>query len=226
MGRSVPAESRALFFFSCMLLALAGCSGGSPAPSTSGGAAEREAYLTQLDSILESAKDDGASQAQIDLLSSTRALGYMPFDVAHQALMNFAACLADHGVKFRELDASGPADFPRLEYIVSVYDAQGDTWRHTCDTQEYLKVDTAYQTQPRAIDARRQMLDLHRDEVLACLRDAGRPLPDDATPDEITQELYYAFFGFYPGSGDSAPSGFEGTDCLTPTGISWSDLDS
>jgi hypothetical protein len=189
-------------------------------------AAETQAaYLIQLDTAIENAIEDGASQEQLNLLESTRDDGYLSPSTMHEALMNYASCVGEHGLEFQEVGTSGPPEFPWFDAITGVANADEQEWMDRCDSMELSEVNGLYQTQPGYVQARKDIISTHREEILACLDSAGRPLSADATVEEITHEVFYAQFGRYIDAPREPAADFEPVDCISLTGFTFNDLE-
>ena len=114
----------------------------------------------------------------------------MPFEVVRDAYDRMFACFDASGVPY-----SGPrtyvddTGFPMITYVT--YDVAGmsedemSRVTRACVTRESEFIEQLYQSQPSYIEAADRAWDQALPQILACLRDNGVVIDDDATRSEV-----------------------------------------
>lgn len=181
-------------------------------------------YRALVDSVIEDALAAGASDLQVEALENARAAGEMTRDEATESLHRFFDCLDSVGIGYIDRGPSGSGDYPRLEYLVEADEAH-DALAADCYRLEYDFVDTVYQLQPQVGDMIDTRIAEGREELSACLADAGIDVAADATVEELTDALWLAWLGIDRKDPDAlVDPNFEGVDCASAIGLSISDL--
>lgn len=168
-------------------LSLAACS--SPATSGSG------PIDPGLAALISEAKAGGASEAQLATLRSYVPGSPVPFDVLRAAYDRTFACLDNAGVPYGEVSTYvDGAGYSRITY--GIYEAPGLTDEQTqriaaeCQFGESIYVDQLYIEQPGYVEAADRAFAAARPSILACLRDNGVDIDDDATRSELVSATF------------------------------------
>lgn len=165
---------------SLVTLGIAAC-GPETAPSTS----IDPAFALLMDQYIGEARASGASEAQLAALTDARATGDISYEVLNAAIEETFACFNEAGVRYRQ-DTDNTQALPLIVYEFAS-PIEGNPVADACIDKNSFFVESAYQNQPRwraVLDGR---IEANRGEILACLRERGIEIDDDATPAEITE---------------------------------------
>lgn len=181
-------------------------------------------YIDLLDNSLEQAALEGASDQQIALLESTRELGYLPYDKALEALLNYGECAEDNGLEFEVGVPSGPPMMPQLQYTTTVPHGMGESVMDMCDLTHFSRINSTYQLQPQMAQLRLEYALSKADLLRECVIEAGRPLEANATIDEIRDEVFFVWQGSYFGEVPDYDAISQPVDCAGAAGLDLNDL--
>jgi hypothetical protein len=150
-----------------------GCSSPTPHPTAAPG---------PFQVVVETAREGGASSSQLELLLAADAAGEVTFEQLRAAVDATFACLDSAGIQHSENVTQGP--LPQLTYSFASADGSSAV-ADSCINSHSMYVEWAYQTQPSAQELVDAAFDKKRDEIVACLRQMGIEIDDDASVDEI-----------------------------------------
>lgn len=183
---------------------VSGCAGSPASPEDT--LAQRTA---SLDRVLSAAKAGGASAEQRRVLES----GVVNFGTYQAAVGRTVACAQAAGIPVDGPSISQHLGFPTLVYGFGVSSPGRSQSETEALADECQRVNSAFLEQyytngPDAVAAQVDLLQKYRPSVLACLRDNGRTLPEDASSATILNAL------------DRLLGGHDGNsvDCYSKTG--------
>ncbi len=192
------------------LIAVAGCA--SPQPSFSGPLDQESPFAERAQRAVDEARAAGASDAQLAILQAAVDTGEITFADAKGAVLAFVDCVNGAGGSAQYvLDDHGAFLLPT--YSVYVGD-DGDPDLGVpgeCERREDFWVNLLYQTQPSAVEAGNADFDKKSPALIACLRDNGVAIEDDASRDELQR----AGIDLLVSSSDSG----DVVDCFAKAGI-------
>jgi len=163
--------------------ALAGCSGGTgrASPSASPTTLAGSSFTEQL-RIAQKSGDSG--EVQIAALKAAAARGSMSYEDLDALINDTIACFESSGVDYRRIaDQEVAPGLMMPGYQIGEPIAVGDK----CVAKHSGYAELAYQQQPSAIAAKEAKFEAARPKVLACLREHGVVIDEDATADEVKQ---------------------------------------
>lgn len=180
-------------------------------PSTT--AAEEVMPLDQW--LRQAREDDRVSDAQLTALELSASSGYMTYEQIDALLEDTATCMTDAGVRFDR----GPDDELAPGIVMPSY-THGDPLdlADACLFEHSHYAWGAYQTQPRHREAHDAALTQRLPEVMACLRDRGADIPDDATLDEVRATDLQVFIDYIESSEENDQVGEPMGPCISPPG--------
>ena len=196
-----------------LALLAGGCSGNPSSPPTQ--AAETVEFFEQA---LTQARAGGASEAQVLILERALAAGEVTLADSRAAADALMACAQDAGFSVSPTSIDNSTGIETITFYLTnpggLSQDQADAVAWDCETKHRRWVETAYQNQPNATSAFFDLIERHRVEIVACLREQGSSVADDATPDELISETLRT-------STEAIESGeLNVSDCLYQSGIS------
>ena len=202
-------------------LGAAACSAAGDAPADGDSA-------TTLEQIYDRAAEADASPAQLAVLERAVATQQVTFDDVSAAVDALAACVEAAGFALTRDDRVAASGLREVSYAVTGGDPaapdEGQRILDSCRLQHSEFVEEAYLSQPSSV----ALLDAHiaevRPEIVACLRDAGREVDDEATFSELIAMSGEVLTGLTAEQREAATSEdgvvevFEpaGPDCMAP----------
>ncbi len=194
----------------CVLPTIAGCSAENTSEDSA--SSEQKPYSERVQSYLEEATSEGASETQIDELREALATGEVPYETMRGATQRAVDCMSNAGLDASIADVTQASGLEVPMYRASHgEEIDPDTgWEmiRACETSETYWLSAAYQQQPSAREQLSQYVRSKETELRECLQDNGVEADDDADGWELA-ELALEF--------SSAPEG--GFDCLSTVGI-------
>lgn len=207
------------------VLVLAACSSTgpgestTPSPSPSFGATVVGAPETPLESILRLAKENGAAPGQIAILEVAAQSDVVTFDQLRAAVDETFRCLDAADIEYIQDPVDVTLPLPVITYRIGVPTPESDRLSDECVYAHSFFVESAYLNQPAALSANEAQFTNARPHFIECLNDAGYPVDDSATNDELKNLIVLALTGSGIGSADDPPPGFVPVDCLSGTGV-------
>lgn len=199
------------------LVAISACAEDQPAPAT-----PDAAFAALAASVRHDALEASASAEHLRAIDDAAQHGVVAPEAMRQALLAYGECLTDAGWEFTLDPATqGPPEFPTFAYT-STGPANGDaTVMDTCWGVHAGALDTLYQNQPGLHQAADRIIEAHRADILACLREADIDIDDGATLDELKKAVALAFAGVDPDQPETPVEGWKHASCtgfggLTP----------
>lgn len=181
-------RARGLALAAVAILCLGGCtdevSGDVPDTSPTG-----PTFEALIQSALDDAAASGVDPSQVAALEAAKAVGEVTVEAFADAQRRSFECMESAGLTVEEI-----ADAPRdgLPYLAAVIDAPVDMPDATklqlvddCMLRFSKLLETVYVQQPSSLNAYFDRIDDHREELIACLRERGATLDDDASIDEL-----------------------------------------
>ena len=132
--------------------------------------------------ILESAREEGASATQLEILARSNATGAVSLADLKAATDATFECFADAGIDYASQTSEGPN--PEISYQFSAPEG-GSSIADECISRNSMFVEWAYQTQPSVQELVDAAFNNKRDQIMTCLRGMGIEIDDDANVDEI-----------------------------------------
>lgn len=148
-----------------------------------------EAFTAFAAPILDDARAEGASDAQIALIERAIAEGEVTPALALEAIDNAFACLADAGSEGTLNPVEPGVELPEISYYYSAPPGVSEDLLDSCLTENSMWVEMMYQVQPKAIAVIDAKFEENREYLIECLRGFGRVIDDDAPVDEIKHAL-------------------------------------
>lgn len=171
-----------------VLATASGCTAPSPESTDEISAEMLASYVELRDDAIEY----GASPEQVATLDAAIDSGTRVSFEQYKAAKNLEiGCIEGLGFDIVELRETRRAGWVEIEYMYGGFStsAEGtallDDADH-CMNRHALFIELAYQT-PRSIEEREALREAHRDELVACLREDGVYVADDATWGELVR---------------------------------------
>lgn len=145
---------------------------------------EMTPFDTEIDGVIESAREGGAGDRQLELLNEAKRQGEVTFQLARDATESTLECFQQSGLEASYMETTD-AGIPYPEYMVK---AQGDNQtalRDQCETQHYFWVSMLYQTQTANREQTIAYIERQYDALATCIHDAGHDTDPDATAVEL-----------------------------------------
>ena len=165
---------------SAVVLGACGSAGGSDPDRKA--SQDRAAQLRELAS---QARQAGADQTQIALLEG----GEITFEQYQAAMHRWTACVRQAGVDVIDNGIDDSRGFPLLDIGISASspgrtDTQTQAVVDDCEKRYSKWVNYAYQTSGASVEAKDKLFQERRPAYIACLRQHGAHVDDDATRQE------------------------------------------
>lgn len=165
-----------------MILAACNAHGGPALPTDS-------PYSSDYAQILDLARMKGASDEQIAQIDEYIDGREIPYSVVQEAFTRTDACLEAAGLESAINVSEVYPGYYSSDFMFRSKDGvtdEGDQDVGTaCQDREVTYIGLLYDNQPGWIAARDAAFEARRPELLACLRDHGVAIEDDATYDEM-----------------------------------------
>jgi hypothetical protein len=166
---------------SLVVVALGSGCASVPEPSPSG---YEVTFITYIDYLIESATEQGASSTQLDILRKTRDIRDITFEDLDRATQDTFAYFESAGIEYSRSVSEG------LNATITYSFASPDGDSRVADScilkySEFIERD--WTSRPAAFEPKNAYIITHRDELVACLRERGADIDDDATADELRQ---------------------------------------
>ncbi len=170
---------------------VAGCSS-EPSPADSPPAS----FDGLIEAALDDARTSGADQSQIEALEVARAEGGVTAENYKAAQRRTLECMSESGATVTDIIETEQATLPVLDASVQAGAGMADdellTLMDHCEVLYSAALKGVYFQQPSSLDEWFGRVEAHRSELLACLREHGATIPDDAPMDElfrVTEEV-------------------------------------
>lgn len=142
--------------------------------------------VTSFSEQLYWAESEGfASEKQLEALRAAEAAGEMSYAELEELLQDSFACIEDSSaggyVRLSDLERAPGVYEPNYALRPPVEAADA------CVREHSLYAEFAYQNQPIMAEAWDRAIEEARPQILACLREGGVQIDDDATTDELFQ---------------------------------------
>ena len=163
---------------------LAGCGAGSPEDD---GAAP--AFAEELAAAIEEAREGGASQAQIDILTRASAAGSIDLEDARATARAAVSCMVESGLVAEYDERTTNAGLVQPGYRAQIDDERPDleTTIDDCDRQEFSWVNKLYQLQPSSIEMTDAYFEKQAPLFLACLTEHGADVDESTSKRELLE---------------------------------------
>lgn len=174
---------------------------------------------TPLESILRLARENGAGPDQIALLSRAVERGEIPFEDVRAAVDATYACLDRSGIGHIEEPRDPNRPFAPIVFSVEVADAAMEALADGCVFGESYWIQSAYEQQPAATEARDVEFEQARPVIIQCLVDHGIDADSSMTNSELKELLIYSETGIDRTGDGIAPASWEPMGCMEAAGI-------
>ncbi len=208
--RGVNAASL-LAFLAAACVSLIACS--SPATSPSN---EIDSVTAgRLSNLVSEATAGGASEEQLATLQAYVPGSAVTFEDLRAAYDRTFACLDNSGIPYSGVATYvDDAGYERITYnyttAPSLTDEQSQRIADECQVSESLYVSILYDLQPGYVEAADRAFEEARPSIVACLRDNGVPIDDEAT----RSELVNATITLISPAGSDPAQPATGPDCM------------
>jgi hypothetical protein len=197
-----------------LALVIAGCASVATSPTA---AVFEGSFEYWIQTAIRSATSGHASDEQIAILNEAANSGELSPALEEQATQNFFGCLDLNGIEYAAqtpVETNGVTEFPFVVYGTDTSIAE------SCREAELTYVELAYHMQPTAYAAREAEQARNKPILIACLREHGTTIDDDATVSDVQDALNILFYGADPAeTNGEIVDGYVPVDCLQLTGI-------
>ena len=164
-----------------------------------------------VESALERASEQGASDAQLRDLRAAQDQGELTFPELEEAVGRSLSCMRSADIPVIDATVDESAGYPRLDYAYGASSEgrsaeQTDALAQECLRTHSLYVETIYTSSPQVREARDVQLDQVREELVSCLEEAGLDVMADAEPWVLRRQATDLLID-------------DGTDCLVAAGL-------
>lgn len=165
---------------------LVGCgSAGEPKPTD-------EQQIGGPESVLEEAEAGGASQDQLEVISTGPEITFTDYE---QAVSRSVSCMKDAGIDVIGSDVRDYRGFPEIRYSFAAA-SEGRSDEETrevadaCMNTHSRWIEMLYQTSPSSIEAVEARFAPYREALVGCLEEQGAELEGDLIRDELVTLSY------------------------------------
>lgn len=170
-------------FVPCLAIVLAGC---AVADEPSASPADGD-FAALAASVLEDARADGASAAQIRIIEESLDSGEVSFEAVQGAVHATFACFDAAGVRYEEL---APAVTNGILFPSYTFEGEDNSAiADECIQANSNFVEMLYMRQPVAVEAANDAFEAGMPVLIDCLRRLGYEIDDDVTADELKAML-------------------------------------
>jgi hypothetical protein len=172
-------------------LVAAGCTtgGGDPAAQA---AEDVVSFSDRIGGAIEAARDGGAGDAQLGILTRAQEDGVVTFEQAHSAILANIDCYVDGGGTAQYYEQVEPSGLVVPGFLALAEDDEALTrfepLMEACSAQESFWVNMVYQLQPGSQETRDAYLEAQAPVIRKCLEDNGYSVDPEATPDELVSQ--------------------------------------
>lgn len=143
--------------------------------------------------IFDQALETGASEEQLSAMREYQDGSPIPYSVLEDAVNRTFDCFDEAGIVYLPLEPIEPMPgFPVPQYGFNagqgLTEEEALTLGDQCADRESTWITVMYTQQPAYVEAQDAAFEETRAELVACLRDLGVDIDDDATRDEIEHE--------------------------------------
>jgi len=181
----LPARAaRAVVAIALITLASA-CTGDlEPAESSA-----RPSFESLIVAAIEDATASQVDASQLEALERAQAVGEVAPEVFLDARQRALDCMSAAGIHVSDVARSERSGLPLLEATLAAPEGMSDRTMlgiaDDCELRFSTILEHVYLQQPSALNAYFDRIESHRTQLIACLREHGATIDDDASMDEL-----------------------------------------